>query len=196
MSATLTRSKSSLPNVVVLPADNGASRRGRQIVRAGTTFPVIPRGAGTSLSGTVLAVTGGVMIALTRMNRRFWRSITATAARLVEAGCVNAWVTNAVKVAGLFYAPDPSSQSACTIGGNVATNSGGRTRSNTASPPTMCSVLKWCCRTAKSSGSARGRTAARTLTVMICAARPSAAKGCLASSRACCVQLVRAPQML
>jgi glycolate oxidase len=44
---------------------------------------------------------------------------------LVEAGCVNAWVTNAVKSQGLFYAPDPSSQPACTIGGNVATNSGG-----------------------------------------------------------------------
>src|SRR6266511_5975985 len=44
---------------------------------------------------------------------------------LVEAGCVNAWITNMVKSRGLFYAPDPSSQPACTIGGNVATNSGG-----------------------------------------------------------------------
>src|SRR5205814_3360890 len=44
---------------------------------------------------------------------------------LVEAGCVNAWVTNAVKAHGLLYAPDPSSQPACTIGGNVAMNSGG-----------------------------------------------------------------------
>src|SRR5690606_25300236 len=44
---------------------------------------------------------------------------------LVEAGCVNAWITQAVAAAGLLYAPDPSSQSACTIGGNVATNSGG-----------------------------------------------------------------------
>jgi glycolate oxidase len=87
-------------------------------------LPVIPRGAGTSLSGTVLAVTGGVMIALTRMNRILEIDFRNRRA-LVEAGCVNAWVTSAVKSRGLFYAPDPSSQSACTIGGNVGTNSGG-----------------------------------------------------------------------
>jgi len=76
------------------------------------------------LSGGVLAVTGGVMIAVTRMNRILsvdYRNRRA----LVEAGCVNAWITNAVKAKGLLYAPDPSSQPACTIGGNVATNSGG-----------------------------------------------------------------------
>ena len=87
-------------------------------------LPIIPRGAGTSLSGTVLAVTGGVMITLTRMNRILNLDFRNRRA-LVEAGCVNAWVTNAVKSHGLFYAPDPSSQPACTIGGNVATNSGG-----------------------------------------------------------------------
>ena len=91
---------------------------------ASLNLPIIPRGAGTSLSGSVLAVAGGVMIALTRMNRVLsidYRNRRA----LVEAGCVNAWVTNAVKANGLFFAPDPSSQSACTIGGNVAMNSGG-----------------------------------------------------------------------
>ena len=87
-------------------------------------LPIIPRGAGTSLSGTVLAVTGGVMIALTRMNCILNIDLRNRRA-LVEAGVVNAWVTQAVKPAGLFYAPDPSSQSACTIGGNVGTNSGG-----------------------------------------------------------------------
>src|ERR1700678_1363228 len=91
---------------------------------AGHNIPIIPRGAGTSLSGSVLAVSGGAMIALTRMNR-----IVAIDARnrraLVEAGCVNARVTQAVQDKGLFFAPDPSSQSACTIGGNVAMNSGG-----------------------------------------------------------------------
>jgi glycolate oxidase len=87
-------------------------------------LPVIPRGAGTSLSGTVLAVTGGVMIALTRMNRILDLDCRNRRA-LVEAGCVNAWITNAAKPHGLIYAPDPSSQPACTIGGNVATNSGG-----------------------------------------------------------------------
>ena len=91
---------------------------------AAHAVPFIPRGAGTSLSGTVLAVGGGVMIALTRMNKILsvdYRNRRA----LVEAGCVNAWITNEVKPRGLLYAPDPSSQPACTIGGNVATNSGG-----------------------------------------------------------------------
>jgi glycolate oxidase len=72
----------------------------------------------------VLAIGGGVMIALTRMNRILSVDIENRRA-LVEAGCVNAWITNAVKMHGLLYAPDPSSQPACTIGGNVATNSGG-----------------------------------------------------------------------
>ncbi len=112
-----------LPNVVVLPR---TTEQVAAVVKlcAQHGLPIIPRGAGTSLSGTVLAVTGGVMIALTRMNRVLeidYRNRRA----LVEAGCVNAWVTNAVKAGGLYYAPDPSSQSACTIGGNVATNSGG-----------------------------------------------------------------------
>ena len=72
----------------------------------------------------MLAVTGGVMITLSRMNRIL--SVDPRNRRaLVEAGCVNAWITNAVKSQGLLYAPDPSSQPACTIGGNVATNSGG-----------------------------------------------------------------------
>jgi glycolate oxidase len=112
-----------LPNVVVLPR---STREVTAVVAlcAERKLPIIPRGAGTSLSGTVLAVTGGVMIALTRMNRILEIDCRNRRA-LVEAGCVNAWVTNAVKSAGLFYAPDPSSQSACTIGGNVATNSGG-----------------------------------------------------------------------
>jgi glycolate oxidase len=112
-----------LPNVVVLP-------RSTEEVAAVIKFcaqhglPIIPRGAGTSLSGTVLAVTGGVMIALTRMNKILEMDFRNRRA-LVEAGCVNSWVTNAAKAGGLYYAPDPSSQSACTIGGNVATNSGG-----------------------------------------------------------------------
>ena len=112
-----------LPGVVVLPQTI------EQVVAvvklcARHSLPIIPRGAGTSLSGTVLAVTGGVMIALTRMTRIIEIDFDNRRA-LVEAGCVNAAVTNAVKSRGLFYAPDPSSQSACTIGGNVGTNSGG-----------------------------------------------------------------------
>lgn len=112
-----------LPHAVVLPSTTA------QIVEvikicARENIPIIPRGAGTSLSGAVLAVTGGVMITLTRMNKILSLDIPNRRA-LVEAGCVNAWITQAVKSEGLMYAPDPSSQPACTIGGNVATNSGG-----------------------------------------------------------------------
>ena len=112
-----------LPGAVVLPK---TTEEVVAVVKfcAKHNLPIIPRGAGTSLSGTVLAVTGGVMITLTRMNRILGLDFRNRRA-LVEAGCVNAWVTNAVKSQGLFYAPDPSSQPACTIGGNVATNSGG-----------------------------------------------------------------------
>src|SRR5881396_1005209 len=112
-----------LPGVVVLPRTPAQVAAVVQLC-ARHRLPIIPRGAGTSLSGTVLAVTGGVMIALTRMNRIL--SIDYENQRaLVEAGCVNAWITNAVKSRGLLFAPDPSSQPACTIGGNIGTNSGG-----------------------------------------------------------------------
>src|SRR5438034_8038799 len=112
-----------LPNVVVLPRTTEEVSR-IAVVCAQGKVPIIPRGAGTSLSGSVLAVTGGVMIGLSRMNKILeidYRNRRA----LVEAGCVNAWVTQAVKARGLLFAPDPSSQPACTIGGNVAMNSGG-----------------------------------------------------------------------
>jgi len=112
-----------LPAVVVLPR---SSEQVAAIVKlcAEHKIPIIPRGAGTSLSGTVLAVNGGVMIALTRMTK-ILQIDYANRRALVEAGCVNATVTNAVKTRGLLYAPDPSSQPACTIGGNIGTNSGG-----------------------------------------------------------------------
>src|SRR5437773_8013963 len=112
-----------LPNFVALPK---STEEVVAIVKlcAKQNIPIIPRGAGTSLSGGVLAVTGGVMITLSRMSRIL--SVDHRNRRaLVEAGCVNAWITNAVKPRGLLFAPDPSSQPACTIGGNVATNSGG-----------------------------------------------------------------------
>jgi len=113
----------SLPNVVVLPR-NTAEVAAIVKLCARNNLSIIPRGAGTSLSGTVLAVSGGVMIALTRMSKVLAVDHRNNRA-LVEAGCVNAWVTSAVKSHGLLYAPDPSSQSACTIGGNIGTNSGG-----------------------------------------------------------------------
>src|SRR6266853_767300 len=112
-----------LPNIVVLPRTTEEVSK-IAVLCARHNLPFIPRGAGTSLSGGVLAVNGGVMITLSRMNKIL--SVDHRNRRaLVEAGCVNAWITNAVKSRGLLYAPDPSSQPACTIGGNVATNSGG-----------------------------------------------------------------------
>lgn len=111
------------PQAVVLP---GSTEEVAEAVRicAHNGLPIIPRGAGTSLSGTVLAVDGGVVVATTRMNRVL--SIDPRNRRaLVEPGCVNIWVTRAAQQHRLHYAPDPSSQMACTIGGNIATNSGG-----------------------------------------------------------------------
>jgi glycolate oxidase len=111
------------PEWVVLPSSTAEVEAAlRLCARHG--LAVIPRGSGTSLSGSVVAVDGGVVVALSRMSRVL-EVDTRNRRALVEAGCVNARVTQAVKRHGLFYAPDPSSQYACTIGGNVAMNSGG-----------------------------------------------------------------------
>src|SRR4051812_6296298 len=86
--------------------------------------PFLPRGAGTSLAGGCLPVGGGVMIALTRM-KRILEVNTRDRYAVVEPGVVNLWLTNHLRPHGYHFAPDPSSQGACTVGGNVATNSGG-----------------------------------------------------------------------
>lgn len=111
------------PGVVVLP---GTPEEAAAVVKLCAEFelPFVPRGAGTSLSGSVLTPDEAVLIAVTRMNRVV-RVDFENQRALVEAGCVNAWVTRAVQSEGFLYAPDPSSQPACTIGGNIATNSGG-----------------------------------------------------------------------
>ncbi|MBV8452886.1 MAG: FAD-binding protein [Deltaproteobacteria bacterium] len=84
----------------------------------------VPRGAGTGLSGGCLPLGAPVMICTSRMNRVL--AVDLANRRIeVESGVVNLHVTNAVKAQGYFYAPDPSSQVACTIGGNIAENSGG-----------------------------------------------------------------------
>ena len=84
----------------------------------------VPRGAGTGLSGGCLPIEAPVMIGTSRLNKI--KHIDLTNRRIVaQSGVVNLWVSNAVKNEGLQYAPDPSSQQACTIGGNVAENSGG-----------------------------------------------------------------------
>ena len=111
------------PDVVVFPE---TADEVRQIVLACNRrrIPFLARGAGTSLAGGSLPVTGGVMITLTRMNKILEIS-TRDRYAVVEPGCVNLKLTRALAGTGFHYAPDPSSQSACTIGGNVATNSGG-----------------------------------------------------------------------
>jgi glycolate oxidase len=90
--------------------------------RAG--LPVVARGAGTGLSGGAVAQGGGIIIALTRMDRVLEVDLIDRTA-LVEPGVINLELSEGVKGQGLFFAPDPSSQKACTIGGNVAENSGG-----------------------------------------------------------------------
>ena len=87
-------------------------------------IPFVPRGAGTGLSGGCLPLGAPVMICTSRMNHIL--EVDYASRRIaVESGVVNLHVTNAVKGRGMMYAPDPSSQVACTIGGNVAENSGG-----------------------------------------------------------------------
>jgi glycolate oxidase subunit GlcD len=85
---------------------------------------VVPRGAGTGLSGGALAVGGGVCVELARM-RRVLKVDVENRLAVVEAGVVNAHVSRAVARHGLYYVPDPSSQSSCTVGGNLGENAGG-----------------------------------------------------------------------
>ena len=85
---------------------------------------VIPRGAGTSLSGGALPLADAVVIGLMRMNRILSIDYDDRVA-VVQAGVTNIGITEAVAKQGFFYAPDPSSQLACMIGGNIAMNSGG-----------------------------------------------------------------------
>jgi glycolate oxidase len=88
------------------------------------SVPFVARGSGTSLSGGSLPHADGIVIALNRLNRILRLDLPNRLA-VVEPGVINATLTAAVEHAGLYYAPDPSSQQVCTIGGNVAFNSGG-----------------------------------------------------------------------
>src|SRR5580700_3981989 len=91
---------------------------------ASLEIPIVGRGAGTGLSGGAIARSGGLMISFARMNRILEIDL-ANERAVVEPGLVNLDLTLAVEGDGYFYAPDPSSQRACTIGGNVSENSGG-----------------------------------------------------------------------
>lgn len=111
------------PLVVVLPEN---TRQVSEVMawchRAGVK--VVPRGAGTSLSGGALPLADGVLLGLSRMNRVLDIDFLDRVA-VVQPGVTNLAVTQAVQAEGFYYAPDPSSQIACTIGGNIAENSGG-----------------------------------------------------------------------
>ena len=111
------------PAVVVLP---GSTEEVQAAVRLchRRGLPFVARGAGTGLSGGALPVADGVVISLARLNRILEIDLESQRV-VVEPGVTNLDVTRAVEADGWFYAPDPSSQQVCTIGGNVAENSGG-----------------------------------------------------------------------
>ena len=111
------------PDVVAFPRDTDDVVQIVKICHS-AGVPFLPRGAGTSLAGGCLPVGGGMMIVLTRMNQILDINIRDRYA-VVQPGVVNLHLTRELQGTGYHYAPDPSSQGACTIGGNVATNSGG-----------------------------------------------------------------------
>jgi len=111
------------PSAVVLPADTAQTARVVAVL-AGAGVPIVPRGAGTGLSGGALAPPEGVIVGTARMNRILQLDAPNRRA-VVQPGVVNQHLSDAARPYGLYYAPDPSSQTACTIGGNVAENSGG-----------------------------------------------------------------------
>jgi glycolate oxidase len=111
------------PACVVLPA---STEEVLAVVRvcASAGLPFVARGAGTGLSGGALPVADGIVISLARMDRILEIDLDSQRV-VVQPGVTNLDVTRAVEREGFFYAPDPSSQQVCTIGGNVAENSGG-----------------------------------------------------------------------
>jgi glycolate oxidase len=112
-----------IPELVVLP---GSTEDVQTVLRAchRERVPFVARGAGTGLSGGATPVAGGVVVSLARMNRILEVDLESQRV-VVEPGVANLDVTRAVAAHGFFYAPDPSSQQVCTIGGNVAENAGG-----------------------------------------------------------------------
>ncbi|MFI5106911.1 MAG: FAD-binding oxidoreductase, partial [Terriglobales bacterium] len=113
----------SRPGAVVFPQ---SAKHVSEIMRlaSATRTPVVPRGAGTGLSGGAIARKEAIMLAMARMNKILEIDVENQRA-VVQPGVVNLEVSNAAAKFGYYYAPDPSSQKACTIGGNVAENSGG-----------------------------------------------------------------------
>jgi glycolate oxidase len=111
------------PELVVLPTSTSQVQAVLRVCHR-ERIPVVPRGSGTGLSGGALPVAGGVVLALTRM-REILSVDLANQRAVVQPGVINLWVTQRVAPDGFYYAPDPSSQQVCSIGGNIAENSGG-----------------------------------------------------------------------
>ena len=112
-----------LPLVVVLPETTAQVSEVLKYAHA-NGIKVVPRGAGTSLSGGALPLADGILLGLSKFNRVLEIDY-ANRCAVVQPGVTNLAITKAVEHKGFYYAPDPSSQIACTIGGNVAENSGG-----------------------------------------------------------------------
>jgi len=112
-----------MPELVVLPA---SVEEVAAVIRLAKRFnvPIVPRGSGTGLAGGAVPAEGGIILSLARLNRILKIDLENRLA-IVEPGVINLDVTRAIAKDGFFYAPDPSSQAACSIGGNVANNSGG-----------------------------------------------------------------------
>jgi glycolate oxidase len=112
-----------MPMVVVLPSTVEQVAKVLRFCRD-ERIKVVPRGAGTSLSGGALPLADGVLLGLSRFNRILEIDV-ANRCVVAQPGVTNLGISDAVRHLGFYYAPDPSSQIACTIGGNVAENSGG-----------------------------------------------------------------------
>jgi len=112
-----------LPMAVALPADEAQVVALLGICRE-FNVPVVPRGAGTGLSGGAMPIAEGLVLSTARMNQ-IVRMDAYSRTAVVQPGVRNLAISEAAEPYGLYYAPDPSSQIACTIGGNVAENSGG-----------------------------------------------------------------------
>ncbi|MCW9022755.1 MAG: FAD-binding protein, partial [Sedimenticola sp.] len=112
-----------MPLLVVLPANSEQVQQVMQCCHQ-RDVPVVARGAATGLSGGALPLANGVLMSLAKLNRILEIDPLNRTAR-VQPGVRNLAISQAVEAQGFYYAPDPSSQIACTIGGNVAENSGG-----------------------------------------------------------------------
>jgi glycolate oxidase len=112
-----------MPEVVVVPEN---VEQVAAVVKAAkrANVPIVPRGSGTGLAGGAVPAEGGIVLSLARLDRILKIDLQNRMA-IVEPGVINVDVTKVVAKDGYFYAPDPSSQAACSIGGNVANNSGG-----------------------------------------------------------------------